>query len=270
MRTNAVKRKLIRDEAAIGLIMLSADPHVVGVAAQAGFDYVMPDLEHTGMTLRELEALVRAADACGIVPLVRVPGPSKRDILAVLETGVRGIMVPAVESVDEAKEVVAAARYGPQGRRGVYYLGYSSEYGGVPPAEHFRTCNEELLIILQIETAKGVQHAGEIAGVTGADCLLVGPGDLTQSLGVPWEFEHPAVWDAIRKTFHATRIHGKIAGIMPAGADHARRCLDEGARLLIWGPDLALLQRAATEDAAMLADCLRWQPAVRGGRAGSE
>jgi 2-keto-3-deoxy-L-rhamnonate aldolase RhmA len=259
VRTNAVKRKLLRDEVAIGLIMLSADPHVVGIAAEAGYDYVMPDLEHTGITLRELEAVVRAADAAGIVPLVRVPGPRKQDILAVLETGVRGIMVPAVESAEEAREAVAAARYGPLGKRGVYYMGYGSDYGGVAPVDHFRTSNDELLIILQIETAKGVQHAGDIAGVPGVDCLLVGPGDLTQSLGVPWEFEHPAVWEAIRKSFHATRLHGKIAGIMPAGADHARRCVDEGARLLIWGPDLALLQRAAREDAAQLAELLSWK-----------
>lgn len=261
MRKNLVKQKLQRDELAVGLIMLSADPHIVGIAAQAGYDYVMPDLEHTGATLRELENIVRAADAAGIVPLVRVPGGSKRDILAVLETGVRGIMVPAVESAEEAKEVVAAACYGPVGRRGVYYLGYGSDYGGIPPADHFRCANEELLVILQIETAKGVQHAAEIAEVPGVDCLLVGPGDLTQSLGVPWEFEHPAVWEAIRKAFQSTRMHGKVAGIMPAGIEHARKCVDEGARLLIWGPDLALLQRAAKEDAALIREQLRWQPA---------
>jgi 2-keto-3-deoxy-L-rhamnonate aldolase RhmA len=258
VRKNTVKQKLQRDELAVGLIMLSADPHIVGIAAQAGYDYVMPDLEHTGATLRELEHLVRAADAAGIVPLVRVPGCAKRDILAVLETGVRGIMVPAVESAEEAKEVVAAACYAPLGKRGVYYLGYGSEYGGIPPREHFRRANEELLIILQVETAKGVQHAAEIAAVPGVDCVLVGPGDLTQSLGVPWEFEHPAVWEAIRKTFHATRLQGKVAGIMPAGIDHARRCVEEGARLLIWGPDLALLQRAAREDAAQLREQLHW------------
>jgi 2-keto-3-deoxy-L-rhamnonate aldolase RhmA len=261
VRKNFLKDKLLRDEIGLGLIMLSSDPHIVGIAAQAGYDYVMPDLEHTGITLRELESVVRAADASGIVPLVRVPGPSKRDILAVLETGVRGIMIPAVESAEEAKEVVQAARYGPIGRRGVYYLGYGSDYGSIPPAEHFRCANDELLIILQIETSKGVQQAAEIANVPGVDCLLVGPGDLTQSLGVPWEFEHPAVWEAICKTFQATRLHGKIAGIMPAGADHARRCVEEGARLLIWGPDLALLQRAAKEDAAQLHALLRWRPA---------
>lgn len=258
MRPNPLKRKLVRDELGIGLIMLSADPHVVGITAQAGYDYVMPDLEHTGLTLRELETIVRTADAAGIVTVARVPGPSKQDILAVLETGVRGIMVPAVESAAEAETAVSAARYHPLGRRGVYYMGYSSAYAGIPPAEHFASSNEELLIILQIETARGVEHAAEISAVPGVDCLLVGPGDLTQSLGVPWEFEHPAVWEAISKTFRVARLHGKIAGIMPAGIDHAAKCVEEGARLLIWGPDLALFQRAAREDAALLAEKLRW------------
>lgn len=260
MRPNPLKQKLLRDETAVGLILLSSDPHVVGVTASAGYDYVMPDLEHTGISLRELEAVVRAADAAGISTVARVPGCAKRDILAVLETGVQGIMVPYVESVEEAKSAVEAARYGPMGKRGVYYLGYGSEYGKMPPLEHFRTANEELLIIVQTESAKGVQQAAEIAAVPGVDCLLVGPGDLSQSLGVPWEFEHEAVWDAIRSTFRAARMAGKIAGIMPAGLDYARRCEEAGARLMIWGPDLLMFQRAAKEDAAQLAEALHWTP----------
>lgn len=262
MRPNLLKRKLTRDELAVGIILLSADPHVVGITAAAGYDYVMTDLEHTSISLREVERLVRAADAAGITPITRVAGSSKEQILAVLETGVRGIMVPTVESVEQAQEAVQAARYGPFGKRGVYYIGYNSAYGATSPADHFRSANEELLIILQIETAKGVERAAEIAAVPGVDCLLVGPGDLTQSLGVPWEFEHPAVWEAICKTFRAARLHGKIAGIMPAGLDHARRCQEEGARLMIWGPDLLLYQRAAVEDAARIAETLKWKPVV--------
>jgi 2-keto-3-deoxy-L-rhamnonate aldolase RhmA len=260
MRANPVKQKLLRDETAMGLILLSTDPHVIGVAATAGFEYVLPDMEHTGATYRELEAVVHAADAAGIVPMARVAGPTKPDVLAVVETGVRGIMVPSVESADEARMVVEAARYGPIGRRGVYYMGYNSGYCATDPAEHFSSANRELLIILQIETVKGVKNAGEIADVPGVDCLFIGPGDLTQSLGVPWEFEHPAVWEAIRSTFKDTRLRGKIAGIMPAGVDYARRCEAEGARMMLWGPDLALFQRAAKEDAAKLAEALHWSP----------
>ena len=260
MRPNLLKQKLLRDEVAVGLILLSSDPHIVGVSATAGYDYVMADREHTGLSVRELEHLVRAADVAGITPVTRVAGSDKADILAVLESGVQGIMIPMVESAEQARAVVEAARYGPFGRRGIYYMSYNSAYCGVPPVDHFRACNDELLIILQIESAAGVRNAAEIAAVPGVDCLLVGPGDLSQSFGVTWEFEHPAVWEAIRSTFEATRLAGKIAGIMPAGVEHAVRCREAGARLMIWGPDLALFQRAAKEDAARLAGALAWTP----------
>ena len=258
MRENALKAKLLRDEVCVGPMLMTADPHIVGVLAGAGFDYVMSDLEHTSISLRDLEAVVRAADAAGTTPTTRVAGSSKADILAVLETGVRSIMVPAVESAEEARRIVAVSRYAPEGERGVYYMGYNSEYSGIDPARHFAESNRELLIIVQVETAAGVQHAAEIAAVPGVDCILVGPGDLTQSLGLSWQFHHERVWEAIRHTFDVTRKAGKIAGIMPAGIDHARHCVDHGARLLIWGPDTVMLQRAAREDALLLTERLAW------------
>jgi 2-keto-3-deoxy-L-rhamnonate aldolase RhmA len=263
MRHNLLKARLARDEVALGLMLMSGDPHVPGIAAAAGYEYVLADLEHTSLTLRELETLVRAADAAGIVPMTRVAGGRKQDLLAALETGVRGIMVPAVESAEEAREVVQAARYAPFGRRGVFYLGYTSEYAGIPPAEHFRTANEELLLILQVETSRGVLAAGEIAAVPGVDAVLIGPGDLSASLGVPWEWDHPALREAIDTTFLATRMHGKVAGIMPPTVEHAARAVDAGARLLLWGPDLALLLRAALEDVRRLTAALPWRPPER-------
>jgi 2-keto-3-deoxy-L-rhamnonate aldolase RhmA len=117
--------------------------------------------------------------------------------------------------------------------------------------------------VVQIETAAGLENAGAIAAVPGVDCLLVGPGDLSQSLGVPWEFEHPDVWKGVRGTFLAARSGGKIAGIMPSGLGHARRCVEAGARMLIWGPDLLLFQRAAQTDATALAAGLPWTPVER-------
>jgi 2-keto-3-deoxy-L-rhamnonate aldolase RhmA len=234
---------------------------VVGICAAAGFDFVLPDLEHTGASLREIEGVVRAADAAGIIPTARVPGCTKPDILPALEAGVRAIMIPSVETVEEAQSVVAAARYAPEGRRGVYYLGYGSAYCGTPPVEYFQATNEQLLIVLQIETVQGVANAREIAAVPGVDCLFIGPGDLSASLGVAWQFEHSTMWEAIRGTFEAARSHGKIAGIMPPTADYARRCVDAGARMLLWGPDMAMFQRAAQEDVTALSRTLGWQPA---------
>jgi len=260
MRPNALKQKLLRGEPAVGLMMLSTDIHTPGITAEAGYDTIMPDLEHTSLSLRDLEALVRASDAAGIVPTVRVAGSTKADLLSVLETGVRGIMVPAVESAEEAERVVQAVRYYPEGRRGMYYVGYSSDYGGLPAGAHFATANSELFVILQIETARGVENAGEIAAVPGVDCLLVGPGDLTQSLGVPLEWEHPAVWEAIRKTLEKARLYGKIGGVMPPSPDFGRRCREAGATFFLWGPDLAMFQRAAREDARTLSEAYGWKP----------
>jgi 2-keto-3-deoxy-L-rhamnonate aldolase RhmA len=258
MRPNQVKQRLLAGQVQVGLMMMSAEPHVAGVTASAGFDFVMADMEHTPLSLRELDGVVRAADAAGIVPMTRAAGSTKADLLAVLETGVRGVMVPAVETAEEAAAIVAAARYGPMGRRGVYYLGYGSEYGAVPVHEYFASANAEGLLILQIETCAGLENAREIAAVPGYDCLLIGPGDLSMSLGVPWEFDHPALWEGIRTTFAAAATEGKIAGIMPPGVDHARRSVEAGARLLLWGPELLLLQRAAREDAAALRAAIPW------------
>jgi len=258
MRPNSVKQRLRADQVQIGLMLMSGDPHVPGIAAAAGFDFVMPDLEHTSQSLREIEGLVRAADAAGSVPLVRAAGPQKADLLALLETGVRGVMVPAVETPEQAAEVVAACRYAPEGRRGVFYLGYGSGYGAVPPADYLRVANEELLIILQVETAAGLDRVEDIAAVPGWDCLLVGPGDLSVSLGIPWEFEHPTLWEGVRRVCAVARGAGGCAGIMPPSVDHARRSVAAGARLLLWGPELALFARAAGEDAAALRAALPW------------
>ncbi len=261
MRPNALKRRLLNGETAVALMMLSGDPHVPGISAEAGFDSVMPDLEHTSLSHRELETLVRASDAAGIVPTVRVAGSSKRDILSVLETGVRGIMVPAVESAEEAAAIVAACRYHPEGRRGMYYLGYSSDYGSASPEEHLASANRELLTILQIETVEGVRHAAEIAAVEGVDCVLVGPGDLSQSLGIPFHFDDPAVWHAIRLVIAAAKDAGKIPGIMPVSPEYAARSVEEGLRFLLWGPDLNLMRNAARADVALLSKLTGWQPA---------
>src|SRR5438445_13677279 len=124
MRANATKEKLCRGEPVVGLMLLSADPHVVGVIAATGFDFVIFDLEHTSLSFERLERLVHAADAAGITPMTRVSSPSRTDILRALETGVRGLMVPMVESVAAAAEAARFARYSPAGERGVYFLGY--------------------------------------------------------------------------------------------------------------------------------------------------
>src|SRR5947209_7656881 len=142
MRPNPTKEKLRRGEMAVGMMLLGADPHVVGVLAATGYDFVMFDMEHTSLSFERLERLVHAADAAGITPMTRVSSPSRTDILRALETGVRGLMVPMVESAAAAADAARFARYSPEGERGVYFLGYPSGYGGRTLAEHFAGTND--------------------------------------------------------------------------------------------------------------------------------
>ncbi len=245
---------------AAGVFVMANDPHVVGVIAAAGYDYVHFDMEHTTLDLGRLELLVRTADAAGITPMVRVASGEKAHVLAALEAGAQGIMVPMVETADEAADVVRVARYGPEGRRGVFYLGYGSSYGAMSPADHYASANRELLIAVQIESARGVENAAAIAAVPGVDSLFIGPGDLSQSMGIPGQWRDPRLGAAISQIIRAATGQGKIAGAMPPDLDLAAEWVGQGVRYLATGLDMLLLQRALRAETTDLRERLGWSP----------
>lgn len=260
MRPNPTKEKLRRGEMAVGMMLLGADPHVVGVLAATGYDFVMFDQEHTSLSFERLEHLVHAADAAGITPMTRVSSGSRSDILRALETGVRGLMVPMVESATAAADAARFARYSPAGERGVYFLGYPSGYGGRTLAEHFAATNDALLLIAQIETAAGAENAAAIAATPGIDMLFIGPADLSQSLGVPGELEHPRVIEATESTLRAARAAGKWSGVMGLDPENAARWKAEGATFVVWHQEMTLFKRILANEAAVIQERLGWTP----------
>jgi 4-hydroxy-2-oxoheptanedioate aldolase len=259
MRANPAKEKLRRGELAVGMFMLSADPHVVGVVAATGYDFVMFDLEHTSLSLERLEVLVRAADAAEITPFARVTSGSRTDILRALETGVRGLMVPMVEAAEDAARAARFARYHPEGERGVYLLSYPTGYGGRGIADHFAASNDALLLIAQIETARGVENAAAIAATPGIDALFVGPVDLSQSLGVPGQLDHPSVLAATEATLKAAQEAGKWGAILGFTPENAGRWIPP-ASLLLWHQEMSLFKRVLAEEAATIQARLGWTP----------
>jgi 4-hydroxy-2-oxoheptanedioate aldolase len=258
MRPNVTKEKLCRGETVVGIMLLSADPHVVGIVAATGFDFVMFDLEHTSLSHERLERLVQAADAAGITPMTRVPGGSRGDILRALETGVRGVMVPMVETAADAAQAARFSRYHPAGERGAYFLSYNSGYGSGTLPEHFAACNEALLLIAQIETRAGVENAAAIAQTPGIDVLFVGPADLSQSLGVPGQMGHERVLEASEATLDAARAAGKWGGVI--GPDNATRWGATKAPFVVWHQEMTLFKQALAAEAAAVRDCLGWTP----------
>jgi 4-hydroxy-2-oxoheptanedioate aldolase len=259
MRPNPTKEKLRRGEVVLGLFLLSADPHMVGVVAATGYDFVLFDMEHTSLSHERLEQLVRAADAAGITPMARVPSGSRSDILRALETGVRGLMVPMVESAADAAQAARFSRYHPEGDRGVYLLSYPTGYGGRTPAEHFPATNDALLLIAQIETAQGVENAAAIAATSGIDVLFVGPVDLSQSLGVPGQLGHERVLAAQEAALGAARAAGKWGGVLGFDAENAARWVPPNT-FLVWHQEMTLVKRALQSEAAVVQSRFGWEP----------
>jgi 2-keto-3-deoxy-L-rhamnonate aldolase RhmA len=261
MRANATKEKLRRGEAVVGLMLLSGDPHVVGIMASVGFDFVIFDLEHTSLSYERLERLVHAADAAGITPMARVSSNSRSDILRTLETGARGLMVPMVESPAGAADAARFAHYHPEGERGAYFLGYPSHYGSGTLPEHFAASNDALLLIAQIETAAGVESAPAIAAVPGIDVLFVGPADLSQSLGVPGQLDHERVLQATEATLEAAQAAGKWGGVI--GPENAARWMPKGASFVVWHQEMTLFKQALAMQVAAIQSQSGWTPVAR-------
>jgi 4-hydroxy-2-oxoheptanedioate aldolase len=259
MRPNPTKEKLRRGEMVLGLFMLSADPHMVGVVAATGYDFVLFDMEHTSLSHERLEQLVRAADAAGITPMARIPSGSRSDILRALETGVRGLMVPMVESAADAAQAARFSRYHPEGERGVYFLSYPSGYGVGTLAEHFPISNDALLLIAQIETARGVENAAAIAATPGIDVLFVGPADLSQSLGVPGQLGHERVLAATEAALGAARAAGKWSGVLGIDPENAARWVPPST-FVVWHQEMALVKRVLKDEAEAIQSRFGWTP----------
>ncbi|WP_458209526.1 HpcH/HpaI aldolase family protein [Haladaptatus sp. NG-SE-30] len=180
---NELRRAVRAGEAVVGTWVTIGHPAVAELSAELDFDFVVIDAEHSSMSLESVENLARAVDAASseAKPIVRVPDDDPARIKRVLDTGVSGVIVPMVETVEQARTVVEATRYPPDGVRGV--AGSRASAYGLGLAEYFEQANDDLLVVVQIETTTGVENAEAIGAVEGVDALFVGPADLSASVG---------------------------------------------------------------------------------------
>lgn len=178
-----LRRAVRAGDPVVGTWISIGHPAVAEMSAELGFDFVVIDMEHSSMSVSTVENLVRAVDAANgeTKSVVRLPDDDPTRIKRVLDTDISGVIIPMVETAEQARGVVEAALYPPDGRRGV--AGSRASAYGLELADYFERANDELLVMVQIESAKGVGHAGSIAAVDGIDALFVGPADLSASLG---------------------------------------------------------------------------------------
>jgi 2-dehydro-3-deoxyglucarate aldolase/4-hydroxy-2-oxoheptanedioate aldolase len=250
MRPNPVKQRLSSGGVALGTMVFEFNTTgIARIAAEAGAEFVLYDMEHTGWSLETIRMLV-ATTPPKVVPLVRAPATEYHFIARVLDLGVMGVMVPMCQSAEQAQRLVASAKYPPQGRRGTAFGVAHDDYRGGDILGTMASSNREGLLIAQIETAEGLENVDAIASVEGIDVLWIGQFDLTTSLGIPGQFEHSKFHAAVQRVVAAARRHGKAAGYMVSSVDDARTRLAEGFRILAYGGDLWLYQQALREGLA--------------------
>lgn len=253
MRSNAVKQNVLSGGTSIGTFMLEFNTTGIGrLAAEAGAEFAVFDMEHTGWTIETIRMLIATTRSSSLVPMVRVPATEYHFIARVLDVGAQGIMVPMVEDAAQAARIVAAAKYPPVGRRGAAFGVAHDDYTGGDIVQKMESANSQVLLIAQIETAGGLRNVMEIAATPGIDVLWIGHFDLTNSLGIPGQFDHPEFKSALAKVLEACRVHGKVPAFLTGDVAGGRALLDQGFRMIAYGGDLWLYQNAVREGVAAL------------------
>ena len=214
------------------------------IAAAAGADFLMYDMEHTGIGFETLKDQMAACRGLDIAPLVRVPTTEGNTVGQVLDIGAHGVMVPMVETAEQARDLVRRAYYPPQGARGTAFGIAHDDYSTAHPLEIMQMSNRRTLVIAMIETAAGLANVEEIAAVDGVDVLWLGHFDLTSSMGIAGQLDHPDYLAAIARIINAAKAHNKMAGYMAMDKDFAAHYWNEGYRMLAYGLDHLLLMAA--------------------------
>ncbi len=242
MKRNAIKATLQAGGSVLGTCVTDCfNPEIVIAIQAAGLDFFFIDSEHARTSFDDVQSFVRVAKPVGVVPLVRVPQAEYFFLARMLDVGAMGIINPRTESVDEVRKIVAAMKFPPLGRRGYGLRSIVTDLDFKGAAAEMESANRESMVVVQMETQGCVDAIEEIVAVEGVDATMVGPFDLSVSLGVPGDFEHPRFWSAFDRMVDACNRAGVAPGVHFGNTKMLQRARDHGARFLVCGTDMSVL-----------------------------
>ncbi|NPV09546.1 MAG: aldolase [Anaerolineae bacterium] len=248
MQPNPLKQALAQRRLVLGhMVMEFAVPNVAHLLAPLGLDFLLLDLEHTGLSLQTLAPILASCHAIGLPAIVRVPGPWGHYVPRCLDLGAMGIMMPNVRSADEARRFVEAAKYPPMGSRGMGLGGAQTGYQLPDLRQYADWANEQTVLVAQIESPEAVEAIDDILSVPGIDVGWVGQNDLTLNMGILGQFDDPRYIAARRRVAEACRSHDKSAGCQPTTLPLAREWFEAGYNMVSLGTDIRLYQQALRE-----------------------
>jgi len=235
------RARLRSGERLIAPLVTLNSPPVAELLSLVGFDWLFIDAEHSPLDPSQMQALMQAASPTPCI--VRLAASEELQVKKALDIGAAGIIAPQVNSVEHAKRIVQAAKYGPAGQRG---LGIARAHGyGLRVREYLQSANEDTAVIVQAEHHDAVKHIREIVRVDGVDGVLIGPYDLSASLGLPGAVDHPEVRDAISRVRTACLEANVRIGIFGLTAEAVKPYIDQGFTMIVVGVDTVLLGSAA-------------------------
>jgi 2-keto-3-deoxy-L-rhamnonate aldolase RhmA len=241
-RTNTLKATLASGGTVFGTWSMLSSPAVANVVGESGVDFIIVDLEHGPTSFETAEAELYAAEAGGTTPIIRLGESTEPTILRALETGTQALLVSHVGSATEAVRVVEAAKYPPEGTRGLSpftrHHGYSADDLGAK----LQRANDELFLGALVEGPNALGELEAIAATPGLDMVYLGIYDLSATVGVPGELKHPLVLDAVRDCVGRIEAHGKVAGSVAPDPEYLEILVDAGFRFLSYSVDSAILR----------------------------
>ena len=230
-------------QAPLGTWIMSGSPLVAEAVGHAGFDWGVIDMEHSPLDMMEVVHLLQALSATRMVPVVRVPWNDPVTVKRVLDAGSTTLLFPFVQTSEEARRAVAATRYPPRGGRGMASMSRASRFGTV--ANYFQTANDNIGVIVQLETRAGVEALESIADVDGVDAIFIGPADLSASMGHVGQPTHPEVMDVMSRAAQRCKALGKPVGTVANTPDVVVRYRASGFDFIAVASDLGLLMGGA-------------------------
>ena len=227
-------------EFVVGPFMKVSDPALVEIAAFAGFDFVIIDLEHGPNTIETIQGHLRAAQAKGITSVIRVPEINENIISKALDIGADYVQVPQIETAVDAERVVKAAKFFPEGARGVCRYVRAADYASMPKENYFGNANKATGTIIHIEGNIAFNNIDEILAVDGIDVIFIGPYDMSQSCGVPGQVNHPKVISQMKEIVEKAKPLGKVVGTFVESPESAKQWIDLGVKYISYAVDVGI------------------------------
>jgi len=232
MYKNVVKEMLQNKQPVIGCMVPGYYPSLVEMIGLLGYHFIFIDAEHSSLSLRECEDLVRIAELRQVVPFIRSPENNPKTILHYMDIGAMGIIIPEVNNQSEAQAAVRAAKYAPMGERGLATT-RSADFGiGKEKGDYLSKANQETMVIALIESQAGVENVEEILAVPGVDACFIGTSDLSMSFGVPGQLRHPLVRSAFDRVLQAGLRQNKPVGVVVREGESPKELLDQGLSMV--------------------------------------